>query len=326
MKLESRRILITGGAGVIGSEMARKLITANDISIIDNLSSGCRENLDGLKGQGRLEFHHEDITSAPQVDKVMKDIDVVFHFAANGDIRFREGAPTDLDLRSNTIGTYNVLESMRREDVADIVFSSSSAIYGEPDIVPTPENYGPLMPASLYGASKLAGEGLLSAFAGTYGIRAWIYRFANVVGNKSRKIGKNVIPDFIAKLTKNPLELEILGDGRQTKSYLYIDDCIDGMLELMQKREGKVSIHNLGSVDTVTVKEIADIVTDEMGLKNVKYSYTGGRGGWKGDIPLMFLDTAKATRDGWTAKKTSAGAVRQSARDLIRQIKTGNSK
>ncbi|MDG7000888.1 MAG: NAD-dependent epimerase/dehydratase family protein [Nitrososphaerota archaeon] len=310
-------VVVTGGAGVIGSAMVKRLLPDSAITIIDDLSSGTLDHLSEAANHPHFNFIKGNISKIKEVAPLMKNAKVVYHFAANADVRFRPDQPTDLDLKSGTVGTYNILEEMRRNDVEEIVFSSSSAVYGEPDVKPTPESYGPLMPESLYGASKLACEGLISAFSATYGLKAWIYRFANIVGSESRTTGKNVIPDFIGKLRQNKDELVILGDGAQTKSYLHIDDCIEGMLALM-RREGMVNIYNLGSKDTITVREIADIVVDEMHLKDVKYSFTGGKKGWKGDIPYMHLDTTKATNSGWSAKRNSAQAVRLSARSLIR--------
>lgn len=310
--------LVTGGAGVIGSAMAKRLLSNHDVIVIDDLSSGSMEHLSQVQKEPNFLFRKGDVRKLTELTRVMDEVNVVFHFAANADVRFRPDKATDVDLKTGTIGTYNVLESMRIKDASEIVFSSSSTVYGTPTIIPTPEDYGPLMPESLYGASKLACEGLISAFASTYGIKAWIYRFANIVGTQSRIIGKNVIPEFIEKLRINKRSLRILGDGEQTKSYLYIDDCIDGMLALMKDGNHNVALYNLGSADTINVKGIADIIVDEMGLKNVEYSYTGGTKGWKGDIPLMFLDVSRAEKQGWKSTNDSKSAVRLSARALLR--------
>lgn len=314
---ENGAVLVTGGAGVVGSEMVRKLLLNNSVVVIDDLSSGSMSHLSDLPVGAPFRFVKGDVSRLDDVMPLMDNVQTVFHFAANADVRYRPEQRTDVDLKAGTIGTYNVLESMRKNDIDKIVFSSSSTVYGEPEVRPTPENYGPLTPESLYGASKLACEGLISAFSATYGMTAWIYRFANIVGSRSRAVGKNVIPDFIDKLRSDQSTLEILGDGTQTKSYLYIDDCLDGMLQLMEDGNSGVSIYNLGTPDTISVKEIADIVVEEMGLRNVSYHYTGGKRGWKGDIPLMWLDVTKAQKHGWMASKNSAQAVRASTRDLL---------
>ena len=313
----SEAFLVTGGAGVIGSAMVKRLLTDHSITVIDDLSSGTLNHLGDSLRDPAFRFVKGDISKIDEVEAVLHDVETVFHFAANADVRFRSDQPTDLDLRVGTIGTYNVLESMRKNDVGKIVFSSSSTVYGDPDIRPTPEDYGPLKPESLYGASKLGCEGLISAFAATYGMRAWIYRFANIVGSLSRTVGKNVIPDFIEKLRVDSKRLQILGDGTQTKSYLYIDDCVDGMLRLMEDGNTCVSVYNLGSSDTISVKEIANIIVEEMGLAKVTFQFTGGKRGWKGDIPMMHLDVTKAERQGWKASKNSSQAVRTSAKDLL---------
>ena len=230
---EKNTILVTGGAGVIGSAMVRRLLKDRRVLVIDDLSSGCLDHLGDSMNDPLLRFVKGDVSRMDDVTPLMENVETVFHFAANADVRYRPEQKTDLDLRVGTIGTYNVLESMRKHDVGKIIFSSSSTVYGEPDISPTPENYGPLTPESLYGASKLECEGMISAFAVTYGMKAWIYRFANIVGSTSRVVGRNVIPDFIEKLRADNSKLEILGDGTQTKSYLYIDDCLDGMTRLL---------------------------------------------------------------------------------------------
>ena len=311
-------ILVTGGAGVVGSAMVKRLLPDHPVVVIDDLSSGSMNRLSDLQKDFALRFVKGDVSRLEEVMTHMDNIETVFHFAANADIRYRPEQRTDVDLRTGTIGTYNVLESMRKHDVDRIIFSSSSTVYGEPEDRPTPEDYGPLTPQSLYGASKLACEGLISAFSATYGMTAWIYRFANVLGSTSRTIGKNVIPDFIEKLRADKSRLQILGDGTQTKSYLYIDDCLDGMLQLLEDRNSGVAIYNLGSSDTISVKEIADIVVKEMGLSKVEYQFTGGKRGWKGDIPQMFLDVSKGEMHGWKATRNSSQAVTQSTKDLLR--------
>jgi UDP-glucose 4-epimerase len=312
-----RSCLVTGGAGVIGSFLVKRLLLDSTVNVIDDLSSGELSHLDDVLGGQNIKFKKGTVTNQNDLLEMMRGTDTVFHLAANGDVRYRPDKPNDMDLNINTIGTYNVLEGMRKLDISNLIFSSTSSVYGLADIIPTPESYGPLYPESLYGSSKLAAEGLISAYSSLYGIKASIFRFANIVAPITRTIGKNVIPDFIDKLRATPDKLLILGDGNQRKSYLYVEDCIDGMLYLYRKQTRKVDLFNLGTVDTITVNEIADIIMAEMKLTNAKKEYTGGKIGWKGDVPLTFLDISKSKKFGWSPKHNSAESVRLSARGLL---------
>lgn len=311
------RCLVTGGAGVIGSFLVKRLLPNCKVSVLDDLSSGELSHISDLVSKSRINFKKGSVTSLADVNDSIKGSDTVFHLAANGDVRYRPDKPNDMDFNINTVGTYNVLEAMRRFDVPNIIFSSTSSVYGLASKVPTSEDYGPLFPESLYGSSKLAAEGMISAYSSLYGIRASIFRFANIVAPISRKIGKNVIPDFIDKLKASPDKLLILGDGNQRKSYLYVDDCVDGMLFLFEKQKRNVDLFNLGTVDTITVNGIADIIMEEMKLTSAAREYTGGKIGWKGDVPLTFLDISKAKEFGWVPKHNSAESVRLSARGLL---------
>ena len=220
-------------------------------------------------------------------------------------------------MEKNTIATYKVLEAMRKKGVKKIAFSSSSVVYGKAERMPTPEGYGPLKPTSLYGASKLACEGLICAYSSMFSMQSWIFRFANIVGDKSRKKGRTVISDFIFKLRQNPNELEILGDGKQTKSYMLVDDCVSGILHGLDNAREEVNIFNLSTTDAITVDKIAQIVTEEMKLKPA-LRHTGTSGGWPGDITKFLLDTAKMRDIGFTPKHNSEQAVREAARRMLR--------
>ncbi|MBA3043846.1 NAD-dependent epimerase/dehydratase family protein, partial [archaeon] len=211
---------------------------------------------------------------------------------------------------------YNVLESMKINNVKNIVLPSSCTVYGEAEVTPIPENYGPMIPVSLYGASKLASEGLITAYCSMFDMNAWVFRFANIVGSRSTH---GVILDFINKLRNNPDELEILGDGKQTKSYLHINDCLDAILFAVEKTNDKVNIFNLGCEDWITVDRIAEIVVEEMNLKNVKFRYTGGSRGWKGDIPRIMLSIRKIEKLGWKPRYNSEKAVKITAESLIKE-------
>ena len=237
----------------------------------------------------------------------------VFHIAANPDVRLGVKKP-DI-AKKDIISTYNILDAMRENNVNKIIFSSSSTIYGETPAHPLKEDYGPLLPISVYGAAKLASEGLISSFCHSFDMQGWIFRFANVVGERGTH---GVIVDFINKLRKNPEELEILGDGRQKKPYLYVSECIDGILFGFEKSNDEINIFNLGCNSTTDVTRIGELVTQEMKLKNVNFSYTGGNRGWKGDIPHFQFDIGKIEKLGWKPRLESDEAVRMAIRDLLK--------
>ena len=312
-----KNVFVTGGAGFIGSHLIDRLIENHNVTVYDNLSSGKKEFISHHFGKKNFRFINADLLDTKKLKNAMREQDFVFHFAANSDVRL--GAEkTDIPLKQNTIATYNVLESMRINNVKNIVFPSSCTVYGEAEVTPIPENYGPMIPVSLYGASKLASEGLISAYCSMFGMNAWVFRFANIIGSRGTH---GVIFDFINKLRKKSDELEILGDGRQTKSYLYVDDCIDAMLSAVEKSNDKVNIFNLGCEDWINVNRIAEIVVEEMNLKNVKFKYTGGSRGWKGDIPKIMLSIEKIEKLGWKPIYNSEKAVRMTVKALIKEVR-----
>ena len=312
------KALVTGGAGFIGSHLVDHLIkNGREVRVIDNLSSGSMENLAQWNDDPRLELHEVDLLNGATLDGALRECDEVYHLAANPEVNAKNVSPED-HFRQNIEATYNLLEAMRRSgEQKFIAFTSSSTVYGEAEAIPTREDYGPLVPISLYGASKLAGEALLTAYASIYGFRAIIYRLANVVGPRSTH---GVIYDFVQKLKDSPDELEVLGDGSQSKSYLYIDDCITGIMNGIE-RGNRVDIYNIGSWDRTNVLEIAETVKDEMGLNETRIRLTGGIDGgrgWKGDVKVMQLDMNELRSVGWTPKYGSAEAVRLTARSVIR--------
>jgi len=305
---------ITGGAGFIGSHLVDSLLLNHDsVTVYDNLSSGQKSFLQQHFNNKDFTFVHADLLNLKKLTKTLQGHDVVFHFAANPHVRLGE-TQTDLDLQQGIIATYNVLEAMRQNDIKKIVFSSSSVVYGETTEPTLPETYGPTLPISMYGAGKLGAEGLISAFCGTFDFQAWMYRFANVVGARGTH---GVIVDFIEKLKKTPHELEILGDGRQCKPYLYVSDCVDGILYGYTHANQKMNLFNLSCDTTTTVTRIAEMVTQEMGLTNVAFKYTGGIRGWKGDVPRFQLDAAKMNNLGWNATLSSDEAVRKAIKDVL---------
>ncbi len=300
-------ILITGGAGFIGSHIADYFIKKGyDVRVLDNFSSGFEEFLNPY-----AESIRGDIRRIEDVLKAMKGVDKVWHVAANPDVRLSAEKPDEI-YENNVLGTWNVLKAMVREGVKRIVFTSTSTVYGEAEVIPTPETH-PTMPISIYGASKVAGEAMIASFCHTHDMKAWIFRFANVIGKRTRH---GVIFDFMMKLRKNQKVLEILGDGEQNKSYIYIDDCINAMITAVEKADERVNVFNIGSEDQVKVKRIAEIVCEEMGL-NPEFRFTGGKRGWRGDVPVMLLSIERLKSLGWRPEYTSEEAVRRTVRDLL---------
>ncbi len=310
------RYLVTGGAGFIGSNLVEKLLEeGHTVRVVDNLSTGKKEFIEPFLD--RIEFIHGDLRDPNVATETTAGVDAVFHLAANADVK--GGAEdTRVDLENGILATYNILEGMRKNDVEQIVFSSSSVVYGEAKEIPTPEDYGPLKPISLYGGAKLAAEGLVSAFSHSFGFRAWIYRFANIVGKNGTH---GVIYDFILKLRKDPGRLLILGNGKQSKSYLLVEDCVAGMLHgYRHPTSERVEVYNLGNHGKTNVIKIADIVTEVLGLKNVKYEFTGTERGWVGDVVKMELSIEKILSTGWKPSTDSDGAVKKAASILAKQM------
>ena len=307
------RYFVSGGAGFIGSHLVDRLIEMGDVTVYDNLSSGKREFIERYLSKDNFQFIQADLMEPDTLQTAMKDHDVVFHLAANPDARagIRD---TSLDLKQGTIATYNVLEAMRLNGIKKIVFASSSTVCGETPVKPIAEDYAPLQPISLYGASKLAGEALISAFCHLSGMQAWIFRFANVVGARATH---GVIFDFINKLKENDNELEILGDGSQEKPYLHVADCVDGFLYGFQHSHDQVNVFNLGTSSSTDVTTIARMLVEEMGLSGVSFKYTGGNRGWPGDVPQVRYDISRMERLGWKPKYTSDEAVRRGIRDIL---------
>ena len=307
------RVLVTGGAGCIGSELCAALVArGHDVVALDDLSSGKPEHVEPLRGRPNFRLVVGDVLDPAALAKVVPGADVVYHLAANPDVKFAADAP-DRDLRQNVLATHAVLEAVRRHGVRRLAFASSSAVYGVSPRQPIPEDQAP-RPISLYGATKLACEALIGAHQHMFGLQAWVFRFANVVGGKSRSKGRTVVSDFIAKLRADPRRLEILGDGRQAKSYLAVDECVAAMLFAVEHARGPFNLYNLGCDDWLTVRRIAELVIAAMGLGDVEFTFTGTEGGWAGDVPRFRLDVSAINRLGWRARRTSEQAVAESIR------------
>jgi len=312
-----KKAFITGGAGFIGSNLAESLVRKGyRTTVFDNLTLGRKEFIQHLIDDGSCTFIQGDLLNLDEVLGVLGSHDVVFHMAANSDIGLG-GRVTDHDLKNGTLATYNVLEAMRLTGVSDIVFASTSAIYGEAVHMPTAEDDGPLFPISFYGASKLACEGLLSAFSHNYGFRVWIYRFGNIVGRNGTH---GALVDFIKKLRNNPTQLEILGNGMQAKPYLHVSDCVAGMLFGYDHLTEQLNYLHLSPSGASSVNVIAEAVIRGMGLNGVKLVYTGGERGWPGDVPQVRLAPDKFAEAGWKSRYASDEAVEVAVSELLKQI------
>jgi UDP-glucose 4-epimerase len=312
------KILVTGGAGFIGSHLVDRLAAeGHQIRVIDNLSSGRLENLAHRRD---VEVIIGDLKNPQDAQKAVHGVDAVFHFAANPEVRVSTTNP-DIHFNENVVATFNLLESMRKNDVGQLVFASSSSVYGEPNEVPVDEN-APLRPVSVYGASKAACEHLIHAYAKLYGFRAVVLRYANVVGPRLRH---GVTWDLINKLRKNPHELEILGDGRQVRSYIYIDDAVEATLLAWKKSTVTYAVYNVAAEDWITVDEVADLVIEAMGLTNVKKTYKPVLHGvgWSGDVKKIALKIDKIKGLGFIPLMNSRDAVRVTAKNLLRELLEG---
>ena len=312
-------VLVTGGAGFIGSHLVDSLLERGKaVRVFDNMSAGNELYLERWAGNEMFNFIKGDLTKPSEINNILEGCDTIYHLAANPEVRSWLASPDD-QFKQNVEATFNLLEDIRKNGGINLlVFTSTSTVYGEATKIPTPETYAPLKPISNYGASKLAAEAMICSYASMYGFQSVIYRMANIVGPRS---GHGVIYDFIEKLRKDPLKLEVLGDGTQSKSYLYVEDCIEGMIYGAETTNEDVEILNIGSEDRVTVLEIARIVIEEMGLEGAEIELTGGVDGgrgWKGDVKLMQLDMQRLKTLGWTPKRSSAEAVRETARHLSR--------
>ncbi len=311
MKTEIRRAFITGGAGFIASHLVDYLLSlGTTVVIYDNLSTGRKEFLPAAGGS--LTIIEGDVLELPKLQQAMAGCDFVFHFQANADVRGGRDN-TRVDLEQNTIATWNVLEAMRLNGVKAVAFASSSAVYGEPDVFPTPENFAPLQ-TSLYGASKYAGEAMIQAYCEYFGMRCFIYRFVSWVGER---YSHGIVFDLMKKLRNDRKRLPLLGDGTQKKSYLYVKDGVRGIMLGIEKAPVQKNIYNLGHDYFITVNEVVRVILDELGMTEVVLEYAGGQRGWVGDSPLVHLDTAKLKAMGWQPQISIEEGIRRTARFLL---------
>jgi UDP-glucose 4-epimerase len=320
------RILVTGGAGFIGSHLVDRLVQEGyTVRVIDNLSNGRLENLAQHRGNPQVEVRVGDLKRSEDALRAVEGVETVFHYAANPEVRVSTTNP-EIHFNENVVATFNLLEAMRRKEVKEIVFASSSSVYGEPEEIPVGED-APVKPVSVYGASKAACENLIHAYTKLYGIRAVVLRYANVVGPRLRH---GVTWDFINKLLKNPTELEILGDGKQTRSYVYIDDAIEATITAWRKTESSYEVYNIASGDWITVDEVAEEVIKALSLNNVKKKYKPALHGigWPGDVKRIALKIDKIKKLGSKPAMNSREAVRTTAKRLLeekfKEVKTPN--
>ena len=291
-------VLITGGAGFIGSHLADRLLArGHRVTVYDNLSTGFVEFLRDARRQPRFTLIEGDLLDEAALAKALSGCDLVFHLAANADVRFGTAQPRR-DLEQNTIATFNLLEAMRANGVRRIAFASTGSIYGETSVVPTPEDAPFPVQTSLYGASKLAGEGLIAAYCEGFEFQSWIFRFVSIVGERYTH---GHVFDFYKSLARDPTTLHVLGNGRQTKSYLYVADCVEAMLAAVERAQDKVNVFNLGTEEYVQVEDSIAIITAHLGL-SPRRTYAGGERGWIGDNPFIFLDTTRIRALGWAPR------------------------
>ena len=292
------KAFITGGAGFIGSNLTDRLLqNGHEVRVYDNLSTGQLRFLDDAKNDERFSFVEGDLLDEDTLSKSMEGFQMVFHLSANADVRFGTDHPRR-DLEQNTIATFNVLEAMRHQSIRKIAFASTGSVYGEAEVIPTPEDAPFPIQTSLYASSKLAGESLISSYCEGFDFQAWIFRFVSILGERYTH---GHVYDFYKKLKTDPTRLEVLGNGKQTKSYLYVQDCIDSILLAIEKGQKKVNLFNLGVDDYCTVNDSIGWICEALGV-DPKLNYSGGERGWIGDNPFIYLDTQKINQMGWKPK------------------------
>ena len=308
------RYFITGGAGFIGSNMVDRLLSEpeNEVIAYDNLSTGRREFLEEAMKNPRFTLVEGDTLDEDKMKEAMAGVDFVFHFAANADVRMGTQHPSK-DLEQNTIATFHVLEAMRANNVKRIGFSSTGSVYGEAEVIPTPENAPFPVQTSLYGASKLACEGLLGAYAEGFDFQVYIFRFVSILGERYTH---GHVFDFVKKLQADPTKLHILGHGKQRKSYLYVKDCMEAILTVIRNANEKVNIYNLGTDQYCEVNDSVGWICKKLGV-SPEFTYAGGERGWIGDNPFIYLDTQKVRSLGWESKATIEEGVVKTVEYLL---------
>jgi UDP-glucose 4-epimerase len=327
MIVKVSRILVTGGAGFIGCSLVTKFMNGSDhyIAIYDNLSTGSKENILPWFESPRFKFIFADMKDNSSLEKAVEASDAVIHLAANPFVALGSN-DTKIDFYENLVTTYNLLEAMRKSpDCKKLIFASTSTVYGEAELLPTPENYGPLFPISLYGATKLACEGLISGYSHTFNMSGIAVRLANIIGPLNIH---GVVFDLAKKLLANPAYIEVLGNGMQRKSYMHIDDCIDALLRVLEiQSDVGFDVYNIGTDDAITVIDIARLLFQKFSAEplKIKFNDTHEGRGWNGDVREFLLDCSKIKRLGWSAKYNSTQAVGLVADEYLKNYKFINS-
>ena len=318
--IEFNSALITGGAGFIGSHLADKLVNEGiETKVLDNFATGRKDNLLGCIDKQNFSLFDLDLGKLGNQEDYLENVEVVFHMAADPEVRTGYDNPKN-SFEQNIVNTFNLLQRIKHSKVKKIVFASSSSVYGDAKVLPTNEEYGPLCPISHYGASKLACEAIVSSFCYNYDIDGVILRPANVIGSRGRH---GLIWDLVRKLKNDKNRLEVLGDGKQTKSFIHISDMIKGILQSMKKGEDGIEIFNVGSEDGIEIINVAKIVCKNMKLPNIEIFTTGGvenGRGWKGDIKIAHLDISKLKNLGWQPKLSSLEAADVTSQEIIAEV------
>jgi len=316
--LNTRLALVTGGAGFIGSHLVDKLVAEGwRVRVVDDLSSGRLENLAQHRDNPNVEVVVGDLKNPETCLKAVDGVDVVFHFAANPEVRVSTTDP-EIHFRENVVATFNLLEAMRRRGVKELVFASSSSVYGEPERIPVDED-AQIRPVSVYGASKAACENLIHAYSKLYGIRAVVLRYANVIGPRLRH---GIIYDLLMKLKRDKTRLEVLGDGTQVRSYIYIDDAIQATIVAYEKAEDTFEVFNIASEDWITVNDVLHTILKVLGLDSVRIEYKPVLHGvgWPGDVKRIALKIDKLKKLGYTPQAKSLEAVEKTAKSLAEEL------
>lgn len=309
------KTVVTGGAGFIGSHLVDRLLDdGHDVTVIDNLMGGHKEFLAPHRASSRFHFHPVDLRQTTRLKKILTSkIDTVYHLAANADIA-RGATDPSVDYEHSIVATFSLLQAMKHHRIKNIVYTSGSGVYGDYGHTHLSEDSGPLVPVSMYGAAKLGAEGMVSAFVNLFDMRAWIVRPANITGPRATH---GVVFDFVRQLRANPRRLTIMGDGRQSKSYLHVADVIDCLRLVRASAKEKINIFNVSSKSFITVNHIAGIVMTMMQCEDAKIRHTGGRRGWRGDVPTVRLHSERLYRLGWRPHYTTAAAIRATVAALL---------